>query len=146
MFSRIRKKFVGYKELKYLAYHDSMTGLYNRNWLYKNLDSLQYKYVYFIDINDLKKVNTRGHTYGDVHIKEIVNHLKYRMHSRKDVLIRYAGDEFILFTDENYSMSIETCKFYSVGWCDLSLFSIEECINIADGMMMENKKKFKTKK
>jgi diguanylate cyclase (GGDEF)-like protein len=98
MFSRLRKKFIGYKELKYLAYHDSMTGLYNRNWLYKNIHSIDHKYVYFIDINNLKQINLQGHTFGDEHIKKVVRHLQYRMHSTHDILVRYAGDEFILFT------------------------------------------------
>ena len=65
-----------YKELRYLAYHDSLTKLYNRNWLYKNIDSIKRKYVYFIDINDLHEINKAGHTFGDKHIIKCVDAIK----------------------------------------------------------------------
>ena len=55
MLSRIKRIFTEYKEIKYLAYHDSLTGLLNRNWLYKNIDFIDHKYVYFIDINGDRK-------------------------------------------------------------------------------------------
>ena len=67
-----------WKELKYLAYHDSLTGLLNRNWLYKNIDQINTKYVYFIDINDLHKVNENGHTFGDEYIKVAIATIKHK--------------------------------------------------------------------
>jgi len=73
--------------LKYLAYHDSLTGLLNRNWLYKNIDQIKAKYVYFIDINDLHKVNEKGHTFGDEYIKKVIATIKHN-----GTLLRYAGD------------------------------------------------------
>ena len=124
-----------WKELKYLAYHDSLTGLLNRNWLYKNIDQIKAKYVYFIDINDLHKVNENGHTFGDEYIKEAIATIKH-----KGILLRYAGDEFILFSDvEN---EIETNKYFSVG-CSVVSKSIEDSIKDSDSKMIASKKLYK---
>lgn len=73
MFFRFRKEL---KELKYLAYHDSLTNLLNRNWLKKNIEKINYKYVYFIDINNLHNINKNGHSFGDEYIKMITYSIK----------------------------------------------------------------------
>ena len=121
-----------YKELRYLAYHDSLTGLLNRNWLYKNIDKIKCKYVYFIDINDLHTINKAGHTFGDKHIIKCVEAIKT---AKNDYLIRYAGDEFILLTD---ATETKTNKLFSVG-----KYKVNDClknaINIADRRMIKSK-------
>lgn len=107
------KRFIReYKELRYLAYHDSLTGLLNRNWLYKNIGKITSKYVYFIDINNLHNINKLGHTFGDSHINKCIKSIKI---SNDDILIRYAGDEFVLFS--NSSNIIKTNSLFSVGFC-----------------------------
>lgn len=135
MFSRIKNIIREYKEIKYLAYHDSLTGLYNRNWLYKNINQIRKKYVYFIDINDLRKVNERGHSYGDEYIKNICNSIKH-----DGFLVRYAGDEFLLFTDSQNV--IRTNKLYSVGCSEIN-DCILSAINSADTRMLKSKRFFK---
>ena len=124
-----------WKELKYFAYHDSLTGLLNRNWLYKNIDQIKAKYVYFIDINDLHKVNENGHTFGDEYIKEAIATIKH-----KGTLLRYAGDEFILFSD--FKNEVETNKYFSVG-CSIVSKSIEDSIKDSDSKMIASKKLYK---
>jgi GGDEF domain-containing protein len=124
-----------WKELKYLAYHDSLTGLLNRNWLYKNIDQIKNKYVYFIDINDLHKVNENGHTFGDEYINEAIATIKH-----KGTLVRYAGDEFILFSD--FENEVETNKYFSVG-CSIVSKSIEDSIKDSDSKMIASKKLYK---
>ena len=123
------------KELKYLAYHDTLTGLLNRNWLYKNINEIKAKYVYFIDINDLHKVNENGHTFGDKYIKEAIATIKH-----KGTLVRYAGDEFILFSD--FENEVETNKYFSVG-CSIVSKSIEDSIKDSDSKMIASKKLYK---
>ena len=127
-----------YKKIKYLAYHDSLTGLLNRNWLYENINFIKTKYVYFIDINDLHIINKNGHTFGDEYIKKIISSIKHN-----GTLVRYAGDEFILFS--NYINEINTNEFYSVG-CSFVSKTIEESIKESDSKMIENKKKVKNGK
>lgn len=135
MFSRIKRIYREYKELKYLAYYDTLTGLLNRNWLYKNINQIQAKYVYFIDINDLHKVNENGHTFGDEYIKEAIATIKH-----KGTLVRYAGDEFILFSD--HENEVNTNTYYSVG-CSIVSKSIEDSIKESDIKMIASKKLYK---
>ena len=135
MFSRIKRIYREYKELKHLAYYDTLTGLLNRNWLYKNIDKIKTKYVYFIDINDLHKVNENGHTFGDEYIKEAITTIKH-----KGTLVRYAGDEFILFSD--FENEVETNKYFSVG-CSIVSKSIEDSIKDSDSKMIASKKLYK---
>ena len=133
MLSRIRKVFTEYKEIKYLAYHDSLTGVLNRNWLYKNIDSFKYKYVFFIDINNLTEINKDGHTEGDKHIKRCVEHMK----CVNSLLLRYAGDEFIMFSNDKNAIC--TCKLYCVGRSIIKNNEIIEAINRADIEMIKAK-------
>jgi len=135
--------FNNFKKLKYLAYHDLLTGLLNRNWFYENINMFfNFKYVYFIDINDLHKVNESGHTFGDEHIREIVKFIKNKLKS-DEIFIRYSGDEFIIFSNrENF---ICTDRKVSIG-----LYRINEdiisSIHNADINMIENKNILKNKK
>ncbi|MFW5847502.1 MAG: GGDEF domain-containing protein [bacterium] len=139
MFSRIRNKLIEYKEIKYLAYHDALTGLLNRNWLFKNLHLIDKKYVYFIDINNLGEVNKLGHSFGDDYIIKCVKSIKVQP---EDYLVRYAGDEFLLFTNDKNALI--TNKFFSVGKSRI-FSSIKEAINNADYDMLKAKNKFKLK-
>lgn len=125
-----------WKELKYLAYHDSLTGLFNRNWLYRNIDQIKSNYVYFIDINNLHKINENGHIFGDDYIKEAISTIKHN-----GTLVRYAGDEFILFSD--FENEVETNKYFSVG-CSVVSTSIKDSIKESDLKMIANKKLYKS--
>ena len=128
----------GYKELRYLAYHDSLTGLFNRNWLYKNIDNISAKYVYFIDIHDLHKINEDGHSCGDEHIKMVIKSI---ILTGSDTLVRYAGDEFILLS--NNKDVIKTNKLFAVGVSAVE-GSLLKAINIADSEMITSKKIYKS--
>lgn len=141
MFSRIRNIIKEYKKIKYLAYHDSLTGLLNRNWLYENINDINYIYVYFIDINNLHEINKQGHTIGDEYIKNIVSGLV-----NKGLLVRYAGDEFILFS--NFENIIQNNNLYSVGYSKVykEVFNnVLMAINEADINMLKNKTKNKSR-
>jgi len=140
MFSGIKKWFKEIKELKYYAYHDELTGLYNRHYL-KTIDINKYNYVYFIDINNLKEYNKNGHTSGDQHILDCVGDIKDNYLSYTDCFIRYAGDEFIILSV--YPRYITTNCLYSVGESKIT-FRLDYSINIADKKMIENKAKFKS--
>lgn len=129
------KIFTKYNSLKYLAYHDMLTGLLNRNWLYKNINKLKYKYVYFIDINNLHKINKHGHAIGDKYIKDIILKIKH-----SGVLIRYAGDEFLLFS--NKENEVTTNNLFSVGVSKIDK-DIITTINIADAEMIKSKNLWK---
>jgi len=123
------------KELHYLAYHDSLTGLFNRNYLYNKLCIKKFQYVYFVDINGLRKINKLGHSYGDSYIKNCVTDIVGKM-LVDDCLVRYAGDEFLLFsTTDNL---IETNDMYTVGLAPIES-DLYTSINEADKVMLEQK-------
>ena len=126
-----------YVELKYLAYHDTLTGLYNRNWLYKKIKPKDYLYVYFIDINGLSIVNQKGHTFGDKHIKKCVSDIYNRI-KFTDCFIRYAGDEFIIFAKN--VRYLKTNKLYSVGFSEIKDNDLSTAINTADYNMIKEKR------
>lgn len=60
----------------------------------------------FVDIDELKKVNDNmGHNVGDRYIKEIAECLKENL-EEEQILMRYGGDEFVLFGGTKGEQSI----------------------------------------
>ena len=89
-------------ELRYLADHDSLTGLLNRRRFRAELDqhvSFNARYgglgaVMIIDIDGLKEVNDRlGHQLGDNLIRGVAGVLRERVRAT-DLVARLSGDEF----------------------------------------------------
>src|SRR5215218_7556173 len=89
-------------ELRYLADHDSLTGLLNRRRFRAELDqyvSFSARYggrgaVMIIDIDGLKEVNDRlGHQLGDSLIRGVAAVLRERVRAT-DLVARLSGDEF----------------------------------------------------
>jgi len=89
-------------ELRYLADHDSLTGLLNRRRFRSELDqyvSFSARYggqgaVMIIDIDGLKQVNDKlGHQVGDSLIRRISGALRERVRNT-DIVARLSGDEF----------------------------------------------------
>ncbi len=90
------------EQLRYIADHDSLTGLMNRRRFREELDSqlaLRRRYggvgaLLLIDMDRLKGVNdSRGHGAGDVALRRVAEAMRGRFRST-DVLARLAGDEF----------------------------------------------------
>lgn len=91
----IRKKY------EQLSLYDSLTGLYNRNYIVKfnfdNETSMPCSYI-VCDCNGLKMINDQfGHTAGDRHLCKIAGMLK-EVAYEKSVVIRWGGDEFVIVT------------------------------------------------
>jgi two-component system, cell cycle response regulator len=92
------------KNLQILASKDSLTGLYNRQFLNELLvkewsRSERYEYplsIILIDVDNFKKINdTFGHQVGDIVLIEIAKVLAENTRN-DDCLARYGGEEFIL--------------------------------------------------
>lgn len=92
-----RKKAEDY--IRYISFHDQLTGLYNRHYFEycrAELESIPVISVIVTDINSLKLVNdTYGHDCGDKLIKEYAEILK-KSFKRSDLIFRWGGDEFIV--------------------------------------------------
>jgi diguanylate cyclase (GGDEF)-like protein len=89
-------------ELRFLADHDSLTGLVNRRRFRAELDqyvSFAARYggrgaVMVIDIDGLKEVNDRaGHQAGDTLIRRVSEVMRERVRGT-DIVARLSGDEF----------------------------------------------------
>ena len=95
------------KNIEYLGYYDSLTGVHNRNFFDVKVEELKNKLpnqigVIFADLNDLKAVNdTYGHETGDALICGFANIIKNNMLGN-NVITRIGGDEFVIII-ENHS-------------------------------------------
>lgn len=94
-------------ELRRLAMHDQLTGLYNRHFLIdvaaKRISQAQrHKQtlsVIMIDIDHFKAVNDEhGHSVGDAVLREVASILKLQSRS-EDIVARFGGEEFVVLLD-----------------------------------------------
>ncbi len=89
------------EKIRYLSFHDALTGLYNRAYFEEELKRMNNPRYYplsiiSLDVNGLKVINdTFGHDQGDKllqHLASLLNSI-----SRKgDVVARLGGDEFAI--------------------------------------------------
>lgn len=110
------------EQIKFIAYHDSLTGLPNRYMLNNYIDSAISESrsedklakiigVMLVDLDRFKIINdSLGHSFGDSVLKEAAQKLKQCV-GNNDVVFRYGGDEFvILLPDTNTKECAETAK------------------------------------
>jgi len=89
------------ERIRYLSFHDALTGLYNRAYFEEELERYNFPRYYplsimMVDTNGLKAINdTFGHHEGDRLLQHLASLLNYI--SRKgDVIARLGGDEFTI--------------------------------------------------
>ncbi|WP_331681653.1 HD domain-containing phosphohydrolase [Romboutsia sp.] len=90
-------------KLKYLSYHDQLTGLYNRRFFEEELSRLDEQRslplpltIIMADVNGLKLVNDSfGHGIGDEFLKKVAEVMR-RGCRVTDVISRLGGDEFVI--------------------------------------------------
>ena len=89
------------RQLKYKSFHDELTGLYNREFLAREMERLDTERqlpisTLMVDINGLKLINnTYGHEKGDRILKKAAEILESVVRD-EDILARYGGDEFVI--------------------------------------------------
>ena len=97
-----------HEKLKFLAFHDPLTGLLNRRVMetvLKREFNRSRRYagilsVVFLDLDDFKGINDRyGHDRGDDVLKHVAKNL-LDMSRDSDVVARFAGDEFVYILPE----------------------------------------------
>ena len=92
------------ERLKFLAHHDSLTGLFNRTMLEERLelalgamqrDGSQIALL-FCDLDDFKGINDKyGHSTGDAVLRQVARRLT-EGRRRVDTVARLGGDEFVI--------------------------------------------------
>lgn len=157
------------KELDKLHMQDALTGLYNRfawNRFYHRFVENRKYCVVMIDMDNMKKINDNfGHLAGNHAICIVANVIKNIMQP-EDLVIRYGGDEFQILSYNIDSTYWEKMKQHlnaeidvhvkqqmlpyplgvSLGYaiCNEQKLSFEECCEMADKAMYEEKKVRKT--
>jgi len=87
--------------MRYISFHDQLTGFYNRHFLEVEMERLNTKRqlpmtVIMTDLNGLKLVNdTYGHETGDEMLKTAANILRNSCRE-EDIIARWGGDEFVI--------------------------------------------------
>ncbi|MDE2089983.1 MAG: diguanylate cyclase, partial [Gammaproteobacteria bacterium] len=147
------------RRLAYQAEHDSLTGLYNRNYFQHELERVVARIarsgaecaLLYIDIDQFKYINdTLGHAAGDRLLIEISNLLD--THVREgDLLARFGGDEFTVLlyniepdrvpqVAENFRLLFERFKFLSAGnsfniTCSIGVSNIDNTVHSAEEVL-----------
>jgi diguanylate cyclase (GGDEF)-like protein len=89
------------EEIKYLSYHDKLTGLYNRRFYEEEIKRIDTKKnlpisIIMGDVNGLKLVNDAfGHEKGDELLLKAANGIQ-KVCRKVDCAARWGGDEFII--------------------------------------------------
>ena len=110
---------------KELAITDSLTGVYNRRFMYefakreivrayRNSADLSFA---ILDIDKFKNINDNyGHHTGDVMLTEFTNDLKNVLMRKQDIITRCGGDEFVMIlpdTDKENAVNLmEKLRIY----------------------------------
>jgi diguanylate cyclase (GGDEF)-like protein/PAS domain S-box-containing protein len=105
VFADITERLAADEQLRFLANHDPLTGLWNRRRFEEELRKLSTETprqsdrtaMLLIDIDHFKFVNdSHGHRAGDALISEIAHMLQRRCRRTGDIVARLGGDELAL--------------------------------------------------
>jgi diguanylate cyclase (GGDEF)-like protein len=101
------------KQLKFIAFHDSLTNLYNRKFFLDQMQLLVSKsnreethaIITFLDLDGFKIINDDyGHACGDYVLQVTAKRLQecFRQH---DIIARYGGDEFVVLLNNKININ-----------------------------------------
>ena len=105
---RTRQKRVAEQHLRFLAQHDTLTGLANRTRFLENLTSVLESHaaegrqlaLHFLDLDRFKEINDAfGHAEGDAYLRDIAERLS-KLVDRPEYIGRLGGDEFAVIQPE----------------------------------------------
>jgi len=110
-----------YRQVEEMSLRDTLTCLYNRRYLYNNINELLLLAVrqqtplsfVMIDIDDFKPINdTYGHLAGDFILVQMAEMLK-NYFRKSDIIIRYGGEEFlIVMFNTDHDRSRQTLEIF----------------------------------
>jgi|GEM_PF-4620978 len=100
------------EELKYLSFHDTLTGLFNRNYFEQEIKRREREKraaktncpptgIIICDVDGLKLVNdTLGHKRGDALLREAARVIQ-SVFPKRGLVARIGGDEFAVLLEDN---------------------------------------------
>lgn len=97
-------QIIRYRKVKSIALIDSLTNVYNKNYLEENKKDIDLNnYILgVLDIDNFKNINdTYGHNNGDIILKDLANILLKSIRKKDDFIIRFGGEEFLLLIKTN---------------------------------------------
>jgi len=108
MLRDISEKKADQQRLAFMAYHDPLTGLANRELFHQRLkqalekkpDNKDFLSVLFLDLDGFKDINdTYGHEVGDWLLTQVAQRLRHWVREQ-DMVARLGGDEFSIILSE----------------------------------------------
>lgn len=109
---------IRYDKVKASAEVDVLTNAYNRRYVVNHFSELKQLSdrkgkklsVFIVDVDHFKKINdVHGHVMGDEVLREIAKVLK-RMVRTYDLVVRWGGDEFLVFMPSSCSSLSEAAR------------------------------------
>jgi len=101
------------KQLKFIAFHDSLTDLYNRKFFLDQMQLLTsrskreetHATIAFLDLDGFKAINDDyGHACGD-HVLHITAQRLKECFRQHDIIARFGGDEFVVLLNNNIPLN-----------------------------------------
>ena len=90
------------EDLRFISFHDTLTGLYNRAYFEEEVERLNSSRQYPVsiiacDLDGLKQINDQlGHDIGDKALKATAKILRAGVFRKEDMIARTGGDEFVI--------------------------------------------------
>lgn len=109
VFSDITELKQTQQQIEFMAYHDSLTGLYNKIFLEKKLSTKQYTSLILLNVDNFSYINTTyGFEFGDKLLVEISKHLLNKLDN--NYVFRMNSDEFGIVYEEKVNLEEKIIK------------------------------------
>lgn len=147
LFDNITEKKKYYEEIKYVSYHDILTGLYNRTYFMSRLNEIDKNSklplsVIMGDVNGLKLINDLyGHELGDKYLIKI-SHILLKACPKNSLVSRWGGDEFTILLPKTSGEEVGEIMYRIRDKCNKTRFE-SIVLSISLGMAIKTDKKQK---